>query len=74
MFEVSTSEFGTVSMCRRMQACTDEFSAAVTEGVVHGVYKVVTKLYFGVTQQHNSSGGKWTFRHCVTRSHTNLGC
>ena len=28
--------------------CTDEFLAMVTEGVVHGVYKVVT--HFGVMQ------------------------
>ena len=25
-----------------MQACANEFLASVTEGVVHGVYKVVT--------------------------------
>ena len=40
-------------------ACTDEFKhvemnffVTVTEGVVHGVYKVVTQSSFGVTQQH----------------------
>ena len=27
----------------------DEFSATVPEGVVHGVYKIVTQLSFGVT-------------------------
>ena len=41
MFKILASEFGTVSMCRRMQACADEFLATVTVGVVHGVYKVV---------------------------------
>ena len=37
-FKISASEFGTMCMCRRMRACTDEFLAAVTEGVVHGLY------------------------------------
>ena len=29
-------------------ACADEFLAMVTEGVVHGVYKVVTWSSYGV--------------------------
>ena len=40
MFKISAFEFGTMSKRRRMQACTDEFLATVTEGVVHDVYKV----------------------------------
>ena len=43
------SEFGTVGMCRQMQACTDEFLAMVTGGVVHGVYEVATQSSFSVT-------------------------
>ena len=31
-----------------MRACADEFLAMVTEGVIHGVYKVVTQSSFGV--------------------------
>ena len=31
-----------------MQACTDEFLAMVTEGVVHSVCKVVTQTSVGV--------------------------
>ena len=55
-------------MCKRKQACTDKFLATVSEGVVCGVYKVVTWLSFGVTRGHKVSGGKWTFRYGVTRS------
>ena len=40
-FQISTSVFGTVSMSRRFCACTYEFLALVTEGVVHSVHKVV---------------------------------
>ena len=69
MFKFSTSEFCTVDMCRRIQACADELLASVTEGVVHGVHKVMTRSPFGVTQGHKASGGKWTFHHCDTRSH-----
>ena len=50
---------------------TNEFTAKVTEGVVHAVYKVVTLSSFGVAWQHEVSGGKWTFHHCVTRLHIN---
>ena len=45
---MSDAEFGSVNMRRQMQACVDEFLAMVTEGVVHGVYKVVTRLSFGL--------------------------
>ena len=45
-----------------MQACADGFLATLTEGVVHGEYKVVTRSSFSVTQRHKVSGGKWTFR------------
>ena len=51
-------------MCRQMQIHPDEFLAMVTEGVVHGVYKVVTWSPFGVTWRHKASG-KWMFCHCV---------
>ena len=42
MFQISSSEFGTMSMHRQGPLCIDEFLAAVTEGVVHSVYKFVT--------------------------------
>ena len=47
MFKISASEIGTVSMRRRIPTCPDEFVAIVTEGLVRGVYKVVTRLSFG---------------------------
>ena len=59
-------------MHRQMRACTDEFLSTVTEGVVHGVYKVVAQPSFGITLKHKASGGKWAFRHSVRRLHTNL--
>ena len=34
-----------------MQECTEEFVATVTEGVAHGVYKVVTRSSFGTTTE-----------------------
>ena len=40
-----------------MQACADEFLAMVTEGIVHGVYKIVTRSSFGVTWHHKASVG-----------------
>ena len=43
MFKISTSEFGTMGVRRRIRACIDEFLATVTEGVVHSVYKVVSQ-------------------------------
>ena len=66
MFKISPSEFVTVSMCRQILACTDEFLAMETDGVVHSVFTVVTRLSFGVTWQHKASGDKWTFCNCVT--------
>ena len=50
--------------------CADEFLAKVTEGVVHGLYKVVTRSSFGPIWQHKVSVGKWTFCHCVITLHT----
>ena len=41
MFKLSTSEFGTLSICRWMRAWADEFLATVTEGVLHRGYKAV---------------------------------
>ena len=41
MFEISASDFVTMSMHRRFPACAYEFFTMVTEGVVHGVYEVV---------------------------------
>ena len=71
MFKISSSDFRTMSMHRKIQTCTDEF-LTVTEGVVYDMYKVVTWSWFGVTVRHKVSGRKWTFHHCVTTSHTNL--
>ena len=51
MFKISASEFGTMGIRRQMRACTDEFLAMVTEGVVHSVQKVVTWSCFSVTWQ-----------------------
>ena len=50
-FKISASEFSTVSMHRRFGTCTYEFLTTVTEGVGHGVYKVVSRSSFGVIQQ-----------------------
>ena len=55
-----------------MQACADEFLAMVTEGVIHGVCKVVTPWSFSIIRQHKASGCKWMFCHCVTTSHRML--
>ena len=73
MFKISLSDFGTVGMCRRVQARADEFPPIVTEGVVHVVYKGVTQASFTLIRRHKVSGSKWTFHHCVTRWHKNLG-
>ena len=62
-----------MSLRRLKGVCADKFLATVTEGVVHAVYKVVTRSSFGVTQQHKVSGGTWTLHHGVKRPHTNLG-
>ena len=50
--------------------CTDELEQAqmnfllwVTEGVVYGVYKVVTQSSFDVAWRHKGSGGQWKFCH-----------
>ena len=50
MFKLSASDFGIMSMNRRKRTCTDKFLAAVSEGVVHGVYKVVTRSSFRVSR------------------------
>ena len=55
MFKISTSEFGTLGMYRLMQTYAAEFLTTVTEGVVHGVHKVVTRLSFGVIRRHKVS-------------------
>ena len=39
MFNISASEFGTVSICRWLRECADEFLATVNESVVHSEYK-----------------------------------
>ena len=53
MFKISASVVGVMDMCSRMRACKDEFPATVTEGIVHDVYKVVSRSSFDVTQRHN---------------------
>ena len=72
MFKLSASDFQTMGMHRRKRGFADKFLAVVTEGVVHGVHKVVTRSPFGVIWQHRPSGGKRPFRHSVTRSQMNL--
>ena len=52
-FKISSSGLLTMSMRRRMRACADEFLAMVTEGLVHGVRKVVTRSSFSVILPHN---------------------
>ena len=44
MFKVSTFEFVTVGMHILIRACTDEFLAMVTEGVVHSVGLLLGRL------------------------------
>ena len=48
LFKISASDFNTVGMRRRFYACTYKFLTMVTEGVVHGVHKVVIRSSFGV--------------------------
>ena len=48
MFKISASDFGTVGMHTRKQACADKFLATIIEGVVHGGYKVVTQSSFSI--------------------------
>ena len=50
-FEISASGFGTVDMHRRFCVSAFEFLTMVTEGVVHGVHKVVIWSSFSVIQQ-----------------------
>ena len=40
LFKISTPEFSTVGMCRQFHACPYTFLTTVTNGAVHGVYKV----------------------------------
>ena len=54
MFKVSAFDFGIVGMRRQNRACTDEFLATVTEGVVRAVCKVVTRSC--VTRSHKNLG------------------
>ena len=42
-----------------------KFLPTVTEGVVQGVYKVLTQSSFSATWRHKARGGKWTFCHCL---------
>ena len=46
----STSAFSTVDIHRQFHPCTFEFLTMVTEGVDHGVHKVVILSSFGVKQ------------------------
>ena len=46
-FKLSASDFGTVSKRRQFRTCAYKFLTTVTEGVVHGVHKVVIWLSFG---------------------------
>ena len=50
IFEISTPDFGTVSMHRRFCTCTYEFLTRVTEGMVHNISKVVIWSSLGVMQ------------------------
>ena len=72
MCKMSVSEFGSVGMRRRMDACTSEFLAVVTESVVHGEYNVVTRPSFSVTRNIRQVEVNGRFANCVTISHTNL--
>ena len=60
--ENSSSEFFTVRTHRQMRASADEFLATVTEVVVHGVYKAVTRSSLGETRRHKACGSKWTLQ------------
>ena len=66
MLKISASEFGTVSICRQFCVCAYEFVTMVTEGVVHGVHKVVIRS-FDVIRRHKASGGTLTFCHMFVR-------
>ena len=64
---------------RQKQEFADEFLAMVTEGVVQGVYNVLTQssnppFVQQIVSPVIPSGGKHIqFYHCITRLHTNLG-
>ena len=62
MFKISGSEFGTVSMHRRI-------FRMVSEGVVCGLYKVVTFLCFGVTCLCNSKHKVKINEGCLSMTH-----
>ena len=55
LFTISASDFDTVSVRRRFRTCAYEFLTTVTEGVVHGVHKIVNWSSFGVIQRHKVS-------------------
>ena len=55
LFKISTFDFSTVSIHRRFCVCAYKFLTTVTEGVVHGVYKVVIWSSFSVIRQHKVS-------------------
>ena len=57
MFKISASEFGTAGMRRWMQTYADEFLGMATEGIVHGLHKVVTQSPFCVRRQRKASKG-----------------
>ena len=72
-FNIFASEFGMRWACdEKCEHAEMNLLLLVTEGVVHRVYKVITRSSFSVTRRHKASGGKWTFHHCVTTSHTNM--
>ena len=48
MFKISASEVGTMAMWKWVCAFAYKFLTMVTEGVVHGVHKVVIQSSFGV--------------------------
>ena len=49
-----------------------DFFDIVAEGVVHGLYKVVTRQCFSVRWPHKVSGGFGTFCHCVKSLHMDI--
>ena len=59
MFKNFVCEFSTVAMWRQFYSY--KFLTSVTEGVVHGVHKVVIRLSFGEIRSHKVSGGTCTF-------------
>ena len=57
LLKISASDFGTVGMRGQFRAYMNEFLATVTEGVVHGVHKVVIWSSFGVIRRYKVSQG-----------------